>query len=180
MIRLLTGRARIGLVVAAMAVAVAMVAFAQTTEPAIESVPLEAEAEAVKTSSTGDENGTDKDTSVQIEQPVAVESEIQRRINKLRSEFLDDRAGTIEWWLTVIAIVLTFFGIIVAIFGIVFPIALFWAFGRFQKIETEAKNSSEASNEYATAAKEQAAAAKKLVEEIKEKRDESEKLTSER
>ena len=115
MIRLLTGRARIGLVVAAMAVAVA---FAQTTEPAIESVPASDQPAALNSSPTGDENSTDKDTSVQSDPPVgptpaaAAEVEIQRRFNELQRELLDDRADYIDRWLIAVTIVLAFFGIL--------------------------------------------------------------------
>ena len=62
-----------------------------------------------------------------------VEAENQRLINELRSELLDDRADYIDRWLSVIGLVLTFFGIVVAIVGV-------WGFRKFQKIETEAKN----------------------------------------
>ena len=162
MIRLLTAGTRIWLVVAAMAVAVPMVTFAQTTEPAIESVPASDQPAVPNSSPTGDENSTDKDTSVQTEQPVAVEVEIQRRINELRSELLDDRASYIDRWLSVITIVLTFFSIVAVVLGYI-------GFRRFREIETEAKNSAET-------AKEHAAVAEKLVAKIKEKRDEGEKI----
>ena len=142
MIRLFTAGTRIALIAVAMAVSIPMSTFAQTSESAIESVPLEAEAEAVKTSPTGNENGTDKDTSVQIEQPVAVESEIQRRINELRSELLDDRADYIDRWLITVTIVLAFFGIL--------------GFKRFREIEAEARKSVEAAKRYETDAKDHA------------------------
>ena len=148
MIRLLTGRARIGLVVAAMAVAVAMVAFAQTTEPAIESVPASDQPAALNSSPTGDENSTDKDTSVQSDPPVgptpaaAAEVEIQRRFNELRRELLDDRADYIDRWLIAITIGLAFFGIL--------------GFIRFREIEAEARTSVEAAKGYEVAAKDHA------------------------
>ena len=142
MIRLLTGRARIGLGVAAMAVAGAMVAFAQTTEPAIESVPASDQPAALNSSPTGDRTGANNDTSVQRNSPTnsavpaAAEADNQSRIDELRRDILDDRAKYIDRWLSVIGIVLTFFGVVIAIAGI-------WAFGRFRKIEAEAKNTLE-------------------------------------
>ena len=148
MIRLLTGRARIGLVVAAMAVAVAMVAFAQTTEPAIESVPASDQPAALNSSPTGDENSTDKDTSVQSDPPVgptpaaAAEVEIQRRFNELQRELLDDRADYIDRWLIAVTIVLAFFGIL--------------GFKRFREIEAEARKSVEAAKRYEADAKDHA------------------------
>ena len=82
MIRLLTAGTRITLVVAAMAVSIPVITFAQTSESATESVPGEAEVAEDTASLTGDEDSTDKDTSVQTEQAGAVEAEIQRRINE--------------------------------------------------------------------------------------------------
>ena len=162
MIRLLTGRARIGLVVAAMAVAVPMITFAQTTEPAIESVPASDQPAATNSSPKGDENSTDKDTSVQTEQPVTVEVEIQRRINELRSELLDDRTSYIDRWLSVITIVLTFFGIVAVVGGYI-------GFRRFREIETEAKNSVETVTKHAEAAK-------RHIEKIERNRDRSDEI----
>ena len=97
------------------------------------------------------------------------EVELQRRFNALRSELLDDRAGTIEWWLAVVAIVLTFFGIVVAILGLI-------GFRRFQSIEKEARESVEATNQHLEEAKRNNEDAKELVEEIKGYREESQKV----
>ena len=155
MIRLLTGRARIGLVVAAMAVAVAMVAFAQTTEPAIESVPASDQPAALNSSPTGDENSTDKDTSVQSDLPVgptpaaAAEVEIQRRFNELQRELLDDRGVYIDRWLAVITIALAFFGLVAVVGGYI-------GFKRFREIEAEARKSVEAAKRYEADAKDHA------------------------
>ena len=155
MIRLLTGRARIGLVVAAMAVAVAMVAFAQTTEPAIESVPASDQPAALNSSPTGDENSTDKDTSVQSDLPVgptpaaAAEVEIQRRFNELQRELLDDRGAYIDRWLAVITIALAFFGLVAVVGGYI-------GFKRFREIEAEARKSVEAAKRYEADAKDHA------------------------
>ena len=82
MIRLLTAGTRIALVVVAIEVIVPMVTFAQTSESATESIPVEAEVAEGAASLAGDEDSTDQDTSVQTEQAGAVEAEIQRRINE--------------------------------------------------------------------------------------------------
>lgn len=63
---------------------------------------------------------------------VADNVEIQRRFNELRGELLDKRAVSIDRWLSVIAIVLTFFGVVVVVAGYI-------GFTRFREIETEAK-----------------------------------------
>ncbi len=168
MIRLLTGRARIGLVVAAMAVAVAMVAFAQTTEPAIESVPASDQPAALNSSPTGDENSTDKDTSVQSDPPVgptpaaAAEVEIQRRFNELQRELLDDRGAYIDRWLAVITIALAFFGLVAVVGGYI-------GFKRFREIETDARNST-------VVAAEHAQDAKRVVKEIEKTRDKADEI----
>ena len=140
MIPWVTDRARIGLVVAAIAASVPMIAFAQTTDPAIEGVPTEADTEEVNASPTDDQDGTDEDTSMQASPssmsaiPPEVEVDIQRRFNELRSELLDDRAGTVDWWLAFMAVVLGFFAIVVVLGGYI-------AFTRFREIEAAAKSS---------------------------------------
>ena len=99
---------------------------------------------------------TERDTSVQTDSSAdpsisdADDVEMQRRFNKLRGELLDKRSVFIDRWLSVIAIVLTFFGIVVAVAGYI-------GYERFQEIKTEAK-------EYVKDAEH-------LVEEIKGHRD---------
>ena len=62
---------------------------------------------------------------------------LQERFIELRYELLEQRASSINLWLGVIGLVLTFFGIVIVIAGI-------WAFRRFREIEAEAKSSAEA------------------------------------
>ena len=161
MIRLLTAGTRIWLVVAAMAVAVPMITFPQTNQPTTESEPAVAKAAVANASPTSDENSTDTDTSLKTV-PLAKSSIPAAVENELRRELLDDRAAYIDRWLSVIAIVLTVFSIVAVVLGYI-------GFKRFREIETEAKSSTET-------AKEHAAVAKKLVDEIKEKRDEGERI----
>ena len=149
MIRLLTGRARIGLVVAAMAVAVAMVAFAQTTEPAIESVPASDEAAEVNTRPTGNDMSAQAEPSSRSAIPVEVEVEIQRHINELRREQMDDRESYFDRLLAIVAI----FIVIAGYFG-------------FKKFKAEAHHNVTASKQYAEEAR-------RLVEEIKAKSHEA-------
>ena len=116
---------RLAFVAVAMAVSISVITFAQTPESAIESIPTEeAVASEVAASLAGDENSTEDNTSVETNPPASstipseVEAENQRLINELRSELLDDRADYIDRWLSVIGVVLTFFGIVVAIVGV--------------------------------------------------------------
>ena len=106
--------------------------------------------------------------SVQSDPPVgptpatASEVESQRRLNEFRSEYLDDRADTLNRWLDFVAIVVTFFAVAVALAG-------FLGFRRFREIETEAKSSVEK-------VKSSVEAAENLVKEIRETRDESQEI----
>ena len=138
-----------------------MITFPQTSQPTTESEPAVAKAAVANASPTSDENSTDTDTSVKTV-PLAKSSIPAAVENELRRELLDDRAAYIDRWLSVIAIVLTFFSIVAVVLGYI-------GFKRFREIETEAKSSTET-------AKEHAAVAKKLVDEIKEKRDEGERI----
>ena len=49
----------------------------------------------------------------------AAEVEMQRRLNGLRSEFLDKSSKAVEWWLAGMAIILTVFSILAAVVGYV-------------------------------------------------------------
>lgn len=137
MIWLLKTGVRTGLVAAAMTVAIPMIAFAQTIKPVIESAPVEVRPAVAKASQTDAENSRNNNTSMQKALPAGpaipatVEAKIQSRFNELRHELLDDRAETIDWWLTLITIVLGFFGIVV-------PIAFFTGLSRFRELEKQA------------------------------------------
>lgn len=96
----------------------------------------------------------------------AADVEIQRRFNELRSELLDDRADSINWWLNVVLIVLGFMAVVIPIVGVVS-----WRVARaqFRQIETEAR-------ENVATSKQHTEDARSLVREIKAKRDEAESL----
>ena len=63
----------------------------------------------------------------------AADVELDRRLNELRRELLDKRAESINWWLAVMAIVLTFFGIVAVVAGYI-------SFARFGELEKETRN----------------------------------------
>ena len=146
-----------------------MIASAQmTTEPVIEN-GSEADTGAVGNArTTADAASTEEDTSGQADSPdgpvsnTAIEVEIQRRINELRREQMDDRADTVDWWLAALAVVLGFFGIVVVVGGYI-------GFMRFREIEVEAKNSVEK-------VKSSVKTAENLVKEIEKKRDKSQEI----
>ena len=92
-------------------------------------------------SATPDENapqdiGTKETNLTTVEAKANAEAdinvEIDRRVTELRNEFLDDKADSVSWWLAVIAIVLTFFGLIIPIFGI-------FGYIKFKDLAKEAK-----------------------------------------
>ena len=147
MIRLLAAWTRTAVVAVSMAMSIPAITFAQTPESATESEPTAGDNASPVQAASGPEDNTSVETNppARSTSPSEVEAENQRLINELRSELLDDRADYIDRWLSVIGVVLTFFGIVVAIVGV-------WGFRKFQKIETEAKN---------------------ILEEIKETRDKS-------
>ena len=135
MIRLLAAWTRIAVVAVSMAMSIPAITFAQTPESATESEPTAGDNASPVQAASGPEDNTSVETNppARSTSPSEVEAENQRLINELRSELLDDRADYIDRWLSVIGVVLTFFGIVVAIVGV-------WGFRKFQKIETEAKN----------------------------------------
>ena len=61
--------------------------------------------------------------------------EIQRQFNDLRSEYLDDRADSLNQWLVIIGLVLAFFAVAIPV---VTGIAAYVAYTQFQRIESEA------------------------------------------
>jgi hypothetical protein len=112
---------------------VAMGVVGQTTPSTQAPIPLAAQGKpALDTSPTVQDTQTLDNT--------AGDAEIQRRFDKLRNELrrelLDDRADTIDWWLTATALFLTLLGALAAFLSII-------GFSRFREIEAEAKKSIE-------------------------------------
>ena len=90
---------------------------------------------------SADQEKSTPDTSPAVEdtkimESAAVDVEIQRRFNELRHKLLDDRADTINWWLTIALIVLAVISIGAA-FGIYFGLS------GLREIKDEAKKSAE-------------------------------------
>ena len=86
---------------------------------------------------------------------------LDRHFNEVKRELLDQRGKSIDHWLTVISLVLTFFAIVIAIAGL-------WAYRSFQSMEAEAKRS-------AAAARVHEEKARKVLREITGHREESER-----
>lgn len=97
----------------------------------------------------------------------AADVETQRHFdelrNELRRELLDDRADTVNWWLTATAIFLTFFGIVVVLGG-------YFSFSRFREIEVEARENVGQSKQYAEEARE-------IIRAINEQKKQAEEAT---
>ena len=111
------------------------------------------------------EAGTDRETTAPPERIPALEpttaTEIQRRFNQLRSEYLDDRAASINWWLAATALVLNFFGVVVVIAGYI-------GFQRFRAIENEAREARDEARAHAEDARDHLEKIKEHVEEAGE------------
>lgn len=94
-------------------------------------------APAVQEKPTPDISPTVEDS---VRDNTAADFELQRRFdnlrNELRRELLDDRADTINWWLTAVAIFLAVLGIVAVLVGYI-------GFSRFREIEAEAKKYAE-------------------------------------
>ena len=163
MIQLFITEVRVGLIAATMVAILSMITFAQTTRPIIESTPTATNKVVTSDSLKLDKKNTDHDTSVQTNPPVgpaisaADDVEIQRHFNELRSELLDKRAVSIDRWLSVIAVVLTFFGVVVALGG-------YLGFKQFRDIETEAKNSAMNATKHAEEAERLVAKLEKILD----------------
>ncbi|MDE0467703.1 MAG: hypothetical protein OYL97_11645 [Candidatus Poribacteria bacterium] len=92
--------------------------------------------------------------------------ENQRQINDLRSEYLDDRAASLNQWLVVIGLVLAFFAVAIPV---VTGIAAYVAYTQFQRIESEAAGYLEEAKGYANEAAQylkDIQAQKKIAEEV--------------
>ena len=135
----LVARILIALIVTAMTVAIATIAFAQTSGTATESEPAAGgNASPVQgTSGTEDDTSVETDPPTRLAIPAEVEVEIQRHINELRREQMDDRA--------------TYFDRLLAIFALVVAFASYLGFKKIREIVAEAKSSAKASAEYAEA-----------------------------
>ena len=125
-----------------------MFVLAQAAESEVDQLPVASEQGVADADIAGGENESKITASAQAVTPPrpaisgGVGVEIQSRLNEIRREFLDERANTIDWWLAVTALVLTFFGIVVVIAG-------FFGYRRFQEILNEAREGAKAAGEHA-------------------------------
>lgn len=78
--------------------------------------------------------------------PAMVEAEIERRFNDLRTDVLATQASAVQWWMRMMAMVLTFFGIAVPVLG-------FLGFSRFREIERDTRHNARAVVQAAESAK---------------------------
>ena len=97
----------------------------------------------------------------QTDTATATEVEIKRRFNELRSELLDDRSDTVEWWLAATAIFVTLFGVGAVLLG-------YLAYSRFREIETEARDSAKTVRQAAEQATRDAAKVKEKRQQFEE------------
>ena len=175
MIQLPADGVRVLFIVAAVTVTIRLVVFAQATESDVVKVPVASEQGPADADAAIGDNESQIATSAQAVTPPKpaisgeVDVEIQNRLNEIRSELLDERANTIDWWLAVTALVLTFFGIVVVIAG-------FFGYRRFQEILNEAREGAKAAAEHAEIAVNHAKVAERRVMEIENIRDKSREI----
>lgn len=138
----------------------AMVVANQTIPPTHTEAPP-TEQETVTPDKTPSSDKIDKPDSAGV---VDTDVENQRRFdalkNELRRELLDDRADTINWWLTATAIFLAFFAFLVVIVG-------YFGYNKFQEFLSDASDNVEKMRGYAKESQE-------LVEKIGERNREDE------
>ena len=124
MIQLLAASSQPTLIVTILVIAASTNLFAQTIDPATEIASVANETTVGDSSLSHDAKATDKGTFLQAEPyaglaiPDLFEVENRTRFNELRRELLDDRAAYIDRWLSVVVIVLTFFGLFAVVGGL--------------------------------------------------------------
>ena len=165
MIRLLANGLRVGFFSTAIAVTIPMFVFAQDTESRIERLPVPSEQGMDDANAAGGDKGSKTGKTMQavtpLEQVISARDdvEIQSRFNEIRRALLDRRANTIDSWLAVTALVLTFFGIVVVIAG-------FFGYRRFREVLNEAREGAKAAAQNAEVAANHAQDAARYVREI--------------
>ena len=154
-------------IVALLAASAVTVSFlsAQTEEPSAVNAPSSA---AVQSDSVEVQSSSDEPEQKQPKQPKlvpdrdsAADVETAHLYNELRSKFLDDRAKMVDWWLEATAIFLTLLGVAAAILG-------YFGFKRLDRIESEARENVEASEQHAQEAQRYKEEAQRDLETIKE------------
>jgi len=100
---------------------------------------------------------------------VAAEIEVERQLQEFRSEYLNYRADSITWGLTVVTILFAILGLVVAIVG-------FIGFQRLRHIETEARKHAEEIKKYKEQAKKDALAIREMNSEDIEDPDQAEEV----
>ena len=96
----------------------------------------EVQSEGLEAQSSSNELEQKNPTLASNSDRASTEVEIDRRFNELRRELLDDREKTIDWWLTIIVIFLTFLAIIIPIAAVIGGL---FGFKKFNEIKEEAQ-----------------------------------------
>ena len=109
-----------------------------------------------------------------VETVINVESE--RVFNDLRSQYLDDRAEVITWWLMAAAVSLAFITVVVTALGIMIVIGGFVGYGWFRDILTDARRYTENARDNATEAANRAGQIRGIHEQVRERSDEIQDL----
>ena len=102
--------------------------------------------------------------------------ERDRVFNDLRSQYLDDRAEAITWWLMAAAVSLAFITVVVTALGIMIVIGGFVGYGWFRDILTDARRYTEDARDNATEAANRAEKIRAIHEQVQEQSSEIESL----
>ena len=153
----------------------AMVSFlsAQTEDSSAVNVPSSAEvqSDSVEAQPSSDEP-EQKQPTLAPSRDIAAAQVKTELLNELRSELLDARTKTVDWWLEATAIFLTLLSVAAAILG-------YFGFKRLDRIESEARESMEASAKSAQNAQCYEEAIRGYVKEAKTSRDELQSIVEE-
>ena len=172
MIRVHIAEMRSAMVVALLVGIIPSVASMQISTPAAQDPPPAEQADATSIDPASEPTVTDTEEATKPPTPQrsglspSDNVELQRLFNELRRELLNDEWETVHWWLNVMGIVFTFFGIVVAIAG-------FLGYRRFREIEHEAGQSVKTATKHAETTATHAEAAKHYLQQTKHSRDRS-------
>lgn len=125
-----------------------------------------------ETTSPDNTNGVDPPTKTDPQQensallsPVvnldpSIRAEYQQLFNELRKEYLDTRAASIDWWLTLVTIIIGVFAIVLALLG-------FLGIQEFKRLKTEAERDADEIKDHLSKVLESRAELERVREEAK-------------
>ena len=108
----------------------------------------------------------------------AVAAEISRHFNELRSEGLDHREKTVDWWLIATGVYLAVLSVSFTLLGIVAVVAGYFGFKEFRKIKAEGRANVESARAHAEEAQHHVKKAQDHLKEIENQRDKAQSIVN--